>query len=108
MFKKIAARVQLLFCLLNLFFYVLVAVASLDLEVLNVLLCKLMSFLRKKRGLAGPYYTTVDCRHHGSGVFRTELVRLVSKSKPLITVTKQEMKPILTSVTVLVNDWSKA
>ena len=48
MFKKLAARVQLLFCLLNLFFYVLVAVASLDLEVLNVFLCKLMSFLRKK------------------------------------------------------------
>ena len=48
MFKKLAARVQLLFCLLNLFFYVLVAVASLDLEVLNVLLCKLMSFLREK------------------------------------------------------------
>lgn len=38
---------------------------------------------------------------------RTELVGLVSKSKPLITVTKQEMKSILTSVTVLVNDWSK-
>ena len=48
MFKKLAARVQLLYCLLNLFFYVLVSVASLDLEVLNVLLCKLMSFLRKK------------------------------------------------------------
>ena len=30
------------------FFYVLAAVASSDLEVLNVFLCKLMSFLRKK------------------------------------------------------------
>ena len=48
MFKKLAARVQLLYCLLNLFFYVLVSVASLDLDVLTVLLCKLMSFLRKK------------------------------------------------------------
>ena len=34
--------------LINPIFYVLVAVASLDLEVLNVFLCKLMSFLRKK------------------------------------------------------------